>query len=189
MNNENDFKSFGKNSIVWPLAKIAHPENISVGIETQIDDFCFLYATGKGIEIGNFCHVTAYSFLLANGLIKFNDFSAVGPRCTLLGATDDYKGDGFIGLKIFGDEFRNMEIGDIILEKHAHVGAGTIILPGVTIGEGCSVGAGSLVTKDLPEWTICVGSPCKPIKDKPKTKQLEMEKVFLEKYNNNQLKL
>ena len=67
----------------------------------MIDDFCLLYGTGKGIEIGDFCHITAYSLLLANGLIKFNDFSAVGPRCTLLAATDNYEGEGFIGLKIF----------------------------------------------------------------------------------------
>ena len=182
-----DYKHIGKNSVVWPSAKIAFPENISIGIETCIDDFCFLYATGKGIEIGDFCHITAYSMLLANGLIKFNDFSAVGPRCTLLSATDDYQGNGFIGLKVFGDEFREMEIADIILEKHAHVGAGTIILPGVTIGEGCSIGAGSIVTKDMPPWTICYGQACKPMKDKPKEKQLEMEKVFLDKYHNNLL--
>jgi acetyltransferase-like isoleucine patch superfamily enzyme len=63
-----------------------------------------------------------------------------------------------------------------------HIGMGCIIMPGVTIGDGCSVGAGSLVTKDLPEWTICYGSPCKPVKDKPREKQLEMEKRFLEGY-------
>jgi len=63
------------------------------------------------------------------------------------------------------------------------LGMGTIIMPGVTIGEGVSVGAGSLVTKDLPDWTICYGSPCRPMKDKPREKQLQMEKEFLEEYN------
>ena len=38
-------------------------------------------------------------------------------------------------------------------------------MPGVTIGEGAIIGAGSLVTKDVPDWTIAVGSPCKVVKE------------------------
>ena len=49
--------------------------------------------------------------------------------------------------------------------KGAHVGMGTIIMPGVTIGEGAIIGAGSLVTKDIPAWTIAVGRPAKVIKE------------------------
>ena len=48
--------------------------------------------------------------------------------------------------------------------KGVHVGMGSIIMPGVTIGEGAIIGAGSLVTKDIPAWTIAVGSPAKVIK-------------------------
>ena len=55
-------------------------------------------------------------------------------------------------------------------------------MPGVTIGEGCTIGAGSLVTKSMPEWTICYGSPCKPIRPKPREKQLKMEIEFLKEY-------
>jgi len=46
------------------------------------------------------------------------------------------------------------------------VGAKTCILAGVTIGEGTVVGAGSVVTKDLPPYSICVGNPCRKIKDR-----------------------
>lgn len=52
----------------------------------------------------------------------------------------------------------------IILENDCQIGMGTIIMPGVTIGEGAIIGARSVVTKDIPAWTIAAGSPCKVIK-------------------------
>lgn len=175
-------KSFGRNATIYPLAKIIYPENLSMGDESVIDDFAFIYASGKGIEIGDFCHITAHCSIFAGGKVTFKGFSAIGPNCTVLAESDDYQGNGFIGLKVFGDKYRNRVEKDVIFEKHVHVGAGSIILPGVILGEGCSIGSGSLVTKSMPAWTICYGSPCKPMKDKPKEKQLQMEKDFLKEY-------
>jgi acetyltransferase-like isoleucine patch superfamily enzyme len=179
-----DLKAKGRNVTIFPQAILCFPENISIGDETVVDDFVFMYASGKGIEIGNFCHIVAGSHLQSGGLLKMGDFSALGPKCVVLAATDDYKGEGFIGLKVFGDKYRKTQFADVIIGRHAHIGAGSIILPGVTIGDGCSVGAGSVVTCDLPEWTICYGSPCKPVSEKPREKQLAMEAEFLREYEN-----
>jgi acetyltransferase-like isoleucine patch superfamily enzyme len=55
----------------------------------------------------------------------------------------------------------------ILLKKGCMIGIGSIILPGVTIGEGSIVGAGSLVSKDIPAWTVAVGSPAKVIRKIP----------------------
>jgi galactoside O-acetyltransferase len=175
------FKHRGKNVTIYDTAKIIHPENISLGDEVIIADFSFLYAVGEGIEIGNFCHLTEHSIIQSGGLVKFNDFSAIGPRTTILAASDDYEGNGFIGLTALND-YRKLHYEAVILGRHAHIGMGCIIMPGVTIGEGCSIGAGSLVTKSMPPWTICYGSPCKPIKAKPKEKILSMEESFLREY-------
>lgn len=175
-------KFLGKNATIYSLAKIIYPENLSLGDESIIADFCFIYAIGKGIEIGNFCHITEHGIIQAGGHVKIGDFSALGPRTTILAATDNYEGEGFVGLKLFNNKYRKIAYEDVILEKHSHIGMGSIIMPGVTIGEGCSIGAGSLVTKDMPPWTICYGSPCKPIRPKSKEKQLSMEKEFLKEY-------
>ncbi len=56
----------------------------------------------------------------------------------------------------------------IFLKKGCLIGMGSMILPGVTIGEGAIVGAGSLVTKDIPAWTIVAGRPAKVIKEIPR---------------------
>ena len=184
---EERFRRLGKNAKIYPLARVVYPENISIGDETVIDDFAFIYGVGEGISIGNFCHITVHCTIQSGGLLEIGDFSGIGPGGIILAASDDYLGGGFIGLKVFGDKYRGLSNKDVTLGRHVHVGAGSIILPGVTIGDGCSIGAGSLVTRDLPEWTICYGSPCKPMKDKPKEKQLRMEREFLEEYRQGRL--
>lgn len=52
----------------------------------------------------------------------------------------------------------------IVIKDGAHIGIGAIILPGVTIGEGAVIGAGAVVTKDVPAYSVAVGSPAKVIR-------------------------
>ena len=57
------------------------------------------------------------------------------------------------------------------IPSHVHIGnnvwlgAGVIVMPGVTIGDNSVIGAGSVVTKDIPSNVVAVGNPCKPIKE------------------------
>ena len=53
----------------------------------------------------------------------------------------------------------------VLLKKNSWIGAGAIILPGVTVGENSIVGAGSVVTKDVPDNTIVVGNPAKVVRN------------------------
>ncbi|GAH04177.1 unnamed protein product [marine sediment metagenome] len=175
-------KHSGKNATIYPLAKIINPENLSLGDESNIADFCFIYAIGKGIEIGNFCNIGEHVIIQSGGLVKLGDFVGLGARSTVYSASDSFEGDGLSGLNLLDNKYRSITYKDIIINKHAIIGMCSIIMPGVTIGEGCSIGIGSLVTKDMPPWAICYGSPCKPIRPKPKEKQLAMEKEFLKEY-------
>lgn len=54
--------------------------------------------------------------------------------------------------------------GDVVIGNDVWIGEDVFITSGVIIGDGCCIGAKSVVTKDLPPYSICVGSPCKPIK-------------------------
>ena len=175
-------KHKGKNATIYSLAKIINPENLSLGDESIIADFCFIYAIGEGIEIGNFCNITEHCIIQAGGKVTLGDFVGLGPRTTILAASDDYNSEGFIGLSIFGNKYRKVSNKDVILEKHAQVGTGSTILPGVTLGEGCQIGAGSLVIKSMPPWTLCYGSPCKPIKPLQRDIKLNKEQEFLYEY-------
>ena len=53
---------------------------------------------------------------------------------------------------------------EVVLKKGCCIGMGSIIMPGVTIGEGAMIGAGSVVAKDVPAWTIVTGNPAKVVK-------------------------
>lgn len=53
----------------------------------------------------------------------------------------------------------------VTLKRGCQIGMGSILMPGVTVGEGAIVGARSVVTRDVPPWTIAAGSPCKVIKE------------------------
>ena len=61
----------------------------------------------------------------------------------------------------------------IVLKKGCLVGMESFVMPGVTIGEGAIVGAGSLVTKDVPAWTIATGRPAKVVKQIPERERVE----------------
>lgn len=64
----------------------------------------------------------------------------------------------------------------IVLKKGCLIGMESFVLPGVTVGEGAIVGAGSLVTKDIPAWTVATGRPAKVVKEIPEKRQVEIEK-------------
>ena len=57
-----------------------------------------------------------------------------------------------------------LDIRPTVIEDEAHVGANSVILAGVTIGRNCQVCAGSVVTKDIPPYSVAVGNPARVIK-------------------------
>lgn len=65
-----------------------------------------------------------------------------------------------------GDDYNKLPYNKepIHLKKGCVIGMNTMVMPGVTIGEGAIIGAGSLVVKDIPAWTVAVGNPCKVVK-------------------------
>lgn len=75
-----------------------------------------------------------------------------------------------------GDDYNELPYikSDVHLKKGCCVSMGSIIMPGVTIGEGAIIGAGSIVTKDIPAWTIAVGSPAKVVKQIRKRENNEL---------------
>lgn len=68
-----------------------------------------------------------------------------------------------------GDDYMKLgyTIKPIVLKKGCLIGMESFVLPGVTVGEGAIVGAGSLVTKDIPAWTVATGRPAKVVKQIP----------------------
>jgi acetyltransferase-like isoleucine patch superfamily enzyme len=76
-----------------------------------------------------------------------------------------------------GDDYNKLGyvIKPIVLKKGCLIGMESFVLPGVTVGEGAIVGAGSLVTKNIPAWTVAVGRPAKVVKQIPARKTADSQ--------------
>lgn len=169
-------KSCGKNVKIYPLAKIVNPEVVSIGDNVIIDDFVFL-AGGKGVEIGNYVHIASFSSITGGGKFIMEDFSGLSSGCRIYTGTEDFSGSSLTNPTI-PPKFRNVIRSFVTIRKHVILGANTVVLPGVVIGEGAAIGAASLVVKDVKPWTICVGSPVRVLRSRPKEKILEMEEAL-----------
>jgi acetyltransferase-like isoleucine patch superfamily enzyme len=161
---ERGFKSLGKKVYISKKCSIYGAENISIGNNVRVDDFCIL--SGK-ISIGNYVHISAYSSLYGKGGISIGNFCGISPRSTIYSSSDDFSGEFMISPMV-PPELTNVKEGNVILKDYCQLGANTIVMPCVTIGEGTVTGAFSLVLKDLKEWAIYFGIPSKIYKKREK---------------------
>ncbi|MDP5029776.1 acyltransferase [Paraglaciecola sp.] len=170
------FKSLGKNVKISNKACIYNTDQIEVGDYSRIDDFCVV--SGK-MRIGRNVHITPQC-LLAGGIpgLFIEDFATLAYGVKVFTQSDDYSGATMTNSTV-PKQFKNELMLPVRIGRHSIIGAGAIIMPGVEIAEGNSVGANSLVIKSTESWSIYVGSPAKKIKDRKKD-LLELEKKFLE---------
>jgi len=170
------FKFIGKNIKISDKASIYNCDQIEIGDNSRIDDFCVV--SGK-IKIGKNVHITP-TCLVAGGEegIVFEDFTTIAYGVQVFTQSDDYSGKTMTNSTI-PKKFKNEIMEEVILKKYSIVGAGSIIMPGVILAEGTSIGAMSLVLKSTEAWSIYVGNPAKKIKDRKKD-LLELEKVYSE---------
>lgn len=168
------FKSIGNNVLISNKASFYNASCITIGSNVRIDDFCIL---SGNITLGNYIHISAFSAMYGAGGIILKDFTGLSPRTTVFSASDDFSGEYLIGPMVL-PEYTNVIYGMVVIEKHSQIGAGSIVLPGITIGEGVAVGAMSLVNKSLEAWGIYAGVPVKHIKNRNK-RVLTLEMSFL----------
>lgn len=169
-------KSFGKNVLISRKASIYKPEEIEIGDNVRIDDFCFLL--GK-IKLGNHIHIAPYSNLVGGteGIVM-EDFSGVSSRVSIYAVTDDYSGKAMTNPTV-PSEFTNVLAKRVNIGKHVIIGATSIVLPGITLAEGSSFGAFSFINKDSEPWSMNRGIPCKKVGEREK-KPLDLERKLKE---------
>lgn len=149
-------------SYIHPLADIA---NSSIGDGTKVWQFVVIL---KGAVIGRDCNICAQSLIEGDVIIGNNvtvksgvqlwDGTRIGNN-VFIGPNVTFTNDLFPRSKVYPDNFTG-----ITVEDFASIGANATILPGVTIGESAMIGAGSVVTKDVPAKAVVVGNPAKIIR-------------------------
>ena len=174
----------GDDVFIWPQAKIVGSEVISIGDSVIIDDFVFIMG-GIKTTIGSFVHIASFVSILGGGEFVMEDFAGISSGSRVYTGNDDYLGGCLTGPTV-PFPYRVPIRSSVHIRKHAIVGANTVILPGVEIGEGAAVGAGSVITKDCKPWTIYVGSPARAVRPRPKERMLALEeRLRCELYDDN----
>lgn len=146
---------------IHPLADV---QSNDIGVGTRIWQFCVVFA---GARIGANCNICA-QVLIENDVVigdnvtvksgvqlwdgvRIEDNVCIGPNATF---TND----------IFPRAKQPYQQLGTVIKKGASIGANATILPGVTIGENAMVGAGSVVTKDVPAQTVVLGNPARIVR-------------------------
>jgi galactoside O-acetyltransferase len=171
------FAHLGKDVLISDRASIYGAARISIGDRTRIDDFCVLSAGEAGFEIGSNVHIACYVSVIGAGRVVMEDFVGVSARTCVYSSNDDYTGEHMSNPTV-PDAFKFVTNKSVVLRKHALIGAGCVVLPGVELGEGAVVGAMSLVTRDCEPWWIYTGVPAKKAKERSR-RLLELEPEYL----------
>ena len=171
----------GENVTIYDRAKICYPENLIIGDNVIIDDFVFIVAN-PWAKIGSYVHIASFVSITGGGIFIIGDFSSIATGSHVLTGTADMSTltNPTVPAKYRKTRHTFVEIG-----KHVLVGANVVILPSVVIPDGVVIGANSLVLENstLKPWTIYVGSPVRPLKQRPR-KQIQALEADLERELN-----
>lgn len=139
----------------WPILAPVNPRKVRPWILKKLG--CHV---GKNVFVGDNVKIdSSHADLI---YIEDHAHIAGGSRllCHQRNLSEYYQGDDYAKLGYI--------LKPIYLKRGCLVGMESFVMPGVTIGEGAIVGAGSLVTKDIPAWTIATGRPAKIVREIPK---------------------
>ncbi|HLD62490.1 MAG TPA: acyltransferase [Candidatus Norongarragalinales archaeon] len=140
----------GKGAKIWHYAQVREDaeigENCIIGKNAYID---FGVRIGKNCKIQNNCSIY-HGATIEDGVF-------VGPHCILTNDKNPRAVNPDLTLKGAND----WKVEKVLIKKGASLGAGTIILPGVTVGEWAMIGSGSVVTKDVPDFALAYGDPAR----------------------------
>jgi len=132
----------------------------SLAYSSPLSSWVIRFQKNRGVKIGENCHISPYVLidLLHPELIKIEDNVTIGSNSMI-----------FAHINPTANEFlKNHDyprtIKPVLIKKGAVISVGCIIIAGVTIGENSIVGAGSVVSQDIPDYCVVVGNPARVIK-------------------------
>tara|TARA_B100000780_G_C21076155_1_gene433211 strand:- start:807 stop:1355 length:549 start_codon:yes stop_codon:yes gene_type:complete len=158
------FKRIGKNVQISKNCLIVGIKNISILDNVRIDSFTSIIADEGYLKIGNNVHIGGHGHILCSGGVIVNNNCTISQGVKIYSQSDDYSGNSKHGLFVKNKRL-NYKKGKVNIGEYTIIGAGSIILPNVDIANNSSIGALTLVNKNLKTKGIYVGIPCKKIRN------------------------
>jgi acetyltransferase-like isoleucine patch superfamily enzyme len=156
------FAHLGKNVLIDSRALIFNPSSISIGDNCRIDAFSLLSAGLASFSLGNHVHISHSTRIYGSAGIMIHDFVGISSGVAIFTSSDDYS-SSVLNNPTVPNAFRNIKSCRVEIGRAAVVGANSVVLPGTSIGLGASVGALSLVNKNIPDGWIVSGNPLRRI--------------------------
>lgn len=157
-------KDIGKNSYIDKTVNVFGWNHVSIGKNTLIGEQSWLNVNGrirnhKHIKIGNNCYIGRRNLLASSKELIISDYVMTNNECKFLGSNHVYSNplEPYIATGTMDNDVLKIGV-------NVWIGAGAIVLGAVTVGHGSIIGAGSVVTKNIPPFSIAVGNPCKVVK-------------------------
>ncbi|MEI8602889.1 acyltransferase [Shewanella sp. PP-Sp27a-2] len=147
---------------IHPLSDV---QSSQIGEGTKVWQFSVIF---KNAKIGRDCNICAHTLIENDVLIGDNVTVKSGVYIwdgiriednVFIGPCAAFTNDKQPRSKVYPDQFPNM-----LIKQSASIGANATLLPGITIGKFAMVGAGSVVTKDVPDYAVVLGNPAKIIR-------------------------
>ena len=164
------FGAFGVDVKVSRNCAIIGAKNIRLGSHVRIDDYVVISAAAGSLRVGSYVHIAAGAYLGCAGGITMEDFSGISHGTKVYSASDDYSGAALTNPTV-PKKYLNVDVAPVALGRHAIIGAGSIVLPGATLGEGAAVGAMSLIKRghQCAPWSVYLGTPARKFADRSKS--------------------
>lgn len=149
--------------IIEKLKKVRYSKTVlgilhALAMNAPHDKLSILFYRARGTKIGKKVYVDKGVFIEGERpfMVTIKDNVEIGPKAIIVAIDSSYNTISQRDIPIL--------YGEVTIERSAYIGAGVIILPGVTIGEYSIVAAGAVVTRDVPSRTVVAGVPAKVIK-------------------------
>jgi len=156
------FRACPASVVIEPGVLVFHPETITLGENVYVGHQTILKAYYKNsMTIGDQTWIGQQCFFHSAGGISIGSKVGIGPGVKILTSRHGEAGRDVAILD------SPIEFGEVVIEDHADLGVGAIVLPGVRIGRGAQVGAGAVVSKDVPAYAVVAGVPAVILRERP----------------------
>lgn len=154
-----EFAAFGAGSVIEGDVLVFHPEHVAIGAGVYVGHRAILKGYHRNrLVIGDGTWIGEQCFFHAAGGLTIGRNVGIGPGVRIITSFHTEEG---IDRPILHSR---IEFGPVVIEDDADLGVGSIVLPGVTIGRGVQVGAGAVVSRDLPAFVVAAGVPARIVR-------------------------
>lgn len=143
----------GKGTVVGAGTQIINSANVRIGDNCLLQDAIYIRAGTEGlITIGDRAALNSFCRLFGHGSIVIGEDTQIGPGSLITTTDHDYDHDLTTRYK------------PVVIGKGVWIGANVTVLPGIEIGDGAVIGAGSVVMKNIPPYCVALGVPARVVK-------------------------